>query len=494
MAFVQNRNHNLLSGLISGCTPLARSMFVYKTKTARGWVILGALMLFGVLTAQNQVIPKKGVKRITYDRLYQTMSDLTAQEMERFKNMGLAPFFDGSYRQPFKLYARDMGQVCLSVNHHQVSGDNCIYYMGHYAVNEPVSKELVYIGDGNDSLLNRLDLTGKLVLVNLNPLTRSFTLINKLQKKEVWGVLGFSAADSSQFEKAVSFNTRIRNAIGLSQNRPSDPSSGVRMYIISNNQLPVITGLSARELAHKVVDVESMLTFRVTMQSPIHIREVTTWNISGVFKGANSTEPPVVVTAHYDHIGKQPGGICWGADDNASGVASIIEVARAYSRIKLKQQRDIVFVAFGAEEVGLVGSEVFMESFEKKDVYANINIDMIGRRDTLTKENYVYIMGTQNNPRLHQLHQEANLQTVNLNLDYAYGRETGYGSMMNRSDHYHFYKKDIPVIAFFSGLHNDYHTPLDTLDKIDFPLMTRRVQLVFGTLYLLANSDDVGRQ
>ena len=237
-----------------------------------------------------------------------------------------------------------------------------------------------------------------------------------------------------------------------------------------------------------------MLTFRVTMQSPIHIREVTTWNISGVFKGANSTEPPVVVTAHYDHIGKQRGGICWGADDNASGVASIIEVARAYSRIKLKQKRDIVFVAFGAEEVGLVGSEVFMESFEKKDVYANINIDMIGRRDTLTKENYVYIMGTQNNPILHQLHQEANLQTVNLNLDYAYGRETGYGSMMNRSDHYHFYKKDIPVIAFFSGLHNDYHTPLDTLDKIDFPLMTRRVQLVFGTLYLLANSDDVGRQ
>lgn len=511
MALIQNR-HDDFSSSLSSVSSAAGQVFNGKTKTQRWWVFMGALLVFGVLTAQNPIIPKKGLKRITQAGLYQTMSDLTSQEMagrapgtpggdlaadyieKRFKDMGLAPFFNGSYRQPFMLYGRDMGPVSLSVNNRQVTGEESIYYLGHYAVNEPVNKEVVYIGDGNDSVLSRLDLTDKLVLVNLNPLTRSYTLINKLQKKQVWGVLGFSAADSSQFDKAVSFNTRIRRMIGLSPKEPAEPSAGVRMFILNNDQLPVITGFSAADLAQTAVDVDRLLTFSATIQSPIHVKEVTTWNIAGVLKGENSKEPPVVVTAHYDHIGQQPSGICWGADDNASGVATIIEVAKAYRRTKSQPQRDIVFVAFGAEEVGLVGSEVFMDSFVRKDVYANINIDMIGRRDTLTKENYIYIMGTHKSPELHRLHQDANIQTVNLNLDYAYERQSGYGSMMNRSDHYHFYKKDIPVIAFFSGLHDDYHTPLDTLDKIDFPLMTRRVQLVFGTLFLLANSYDVGKQ
>lgn len=509
MTLIQNRHDDFSSSLFSGWLSASGLFFYRKTKSFQRLFLLGALMMFGVLAAQNPVVPQKGVKRITQTGLYQTMSDLTASDMagrapgtpggdlaahyieKRFKAMGLAPFFDGSYRQPFKLFGREMGTVSLTVNNQQITGDKSIYYMGHYAVNEPVNRELVYIGDGNDSLLSRIDLTDKLVLVNLNPLTRSYTLINKLQKKQVWGVVGFAAADSSQFDKAVSFNTRIRSLIGLAPIKPAEPSAGVRLYILNNNQLPLITGLSAYELAQTNVDADRLLTFRASIQSPIYIREVTTWNIAAVLKSDNSQEPPLVVTAHYDHIGQQPSGICWGADDNASGVASIIEVAKAYSRIKSKPQRDIVFVAFGAEEVGLVGSEVFMDSFEREDVYANINIDMIGRRDTLTKENYIYIMGTHKNPELHRLHQDANIQTVNLNLDYAYERQTGFGSMMNRSDHYHFYKKDIPVIAFFSGLHGDYHTPLDTLDKIDFPLMTRRVRLVFATLYLLANSDEL---
>jgi Zn-dependent M28 family amino/carboxypeptidase len=283
----------------------------------------------------------------------------------------------------------------------------------------------------------------------------------------------------------------MRSLIGLSKKNTGKVVKGLRSYIINNNQLPALIGFSAAELAQNQWNVDGLIVKNVTMHSPITFSEVPTWNIVGVLKGTDSNAKPVVVTAHYDHVGRQPGGVCLGADDNASGVSAIIQVAAAYAALKKKPVRDIIFVAFGAEELGLIGSEYFMSNFNKEDIFANINVDMIGRRDTISKDNYVYILGTRDKPIIHNLHREANLQTVNLQLDYAYGNEVGSSSMMNRSDHYHFYKKEIPVIAFFSGLHGDYHTPRDTIEKIDFPLMTKRVQLIFATLYLLVNADSL---
>lgn len=473
------------------------------------FLVFAGLALTVSLSAQKVVVPKQGLKKITEAELYKTMSVLASDSLEgrapgepgdekaaayieqQYQHAGLKPFYGNSFRQEFLLYGKEWKDVVLKVNGETITGSDAIFYLGNRPVDEPEHKEMVFIGTVNDSVLATLDLTDKLVLVNLNPLTRSYAAVNKLEAKGVWGVVAFSEGDTMQFKNAVGFNSRMRKLIGLNQKKPVAPEKGLRFYIINNNQLPALTGFTASELAQKEICSGNLIEIPVTMHSPIDVNEVTTWNIAGVLKGIDAKAKPVIVTAHYDHVGKQPNGVCLGADDNASGVSTIIQVAAAYSGLKKKPLRDIVFVAFGAEELGLIGSEYFTKDYNKEDVFANINVDMIGRRDTVTKDNYIYILGTDKNPITHNLHQEANRQTVNLKLDYAYGQDSGSSSMMNRSDHYHFYKKGIPVISFFSGLHADYHTPRDTIEKIDFPLMTKRVQLVFATLYLLVNTNSL---
>ena len=475
----------------------------------RNFIVSAYLLMAISIVAQNAVIPKQGLEKITEAQLFNVMSVLASDSLggrapgelggekaaayieQKFQEVGLKPYFEGDYRQEFMLYVKSWDAVSLSMNTHTINGNDAIYYLGNVPVYNPEQKEFIYIGDGRDSIIENLDLTDKLVLVNLNPLTRSYSVLNKLEAKGVWGVVAFSSDDSTQFNRTVKFNTRMRQMVGLGKQKPSEVVKGLRSYIINNNQLPAITGFTASELAHSNFNADSLIVKNISIQSPIIFNEVATWNIVGVLKGTDLTAKPVVVSAHYDHVGQQPGGVCLGADDNASGVSAIIQVAGAYSGLKKKPVRDIIFVAFGAEELGLIGSEYFMTNFNKEDIFANINVDMIGRRDTLSKDNYVYILGTSNNPITHNLHQQANRQTVNLQLDYAYGNEVGSSSMMNRSDHYPFYKKGIPVIAFFSGLHGDYHTPRDTIEKIDFPLMTKRVQLIFATLYLVVNSDSL---
>ncbi len=461
------------------------------------------------LVAQQTIIPQRGIKKITSNKLYNNMSVLASPEFggrapgepggekaatyieKQFKKYGLKPYYGNTYRQEFLLYRKSREAVTMKSDEHTFSGNDQIFYMGNRSVNTSAEKELVYIGNANDTILSALDLKNKLVLVNLASLTRSYALINKLEAKGVWGVMGFSDYDSTQFRKTVSFNSRIQKLAGLGYKKPVEPETGIRLYILNNKVLQAFTGLTAAELSKKEINKDNLLVKTVSILSPIVINEIPTWNIAAVIKGSNPSAKAIAVTAHYDHIGQQGSGLCLGADDNASGVSAIMQVASAYKGLKKKPERDIIFIAFGAEELGLLGSEHFMKDYSKDDFFANINIDMIGRRDTATKDNYVYIIGTDKNPFTHNLHQNANRQTVNLNLDYAYNKTSGYGSMINLSDHYHFYKKNIPVIAFFSGLHDDYHTPGDTIEKIDFQLMTKRVQLVFATLYLLVNSESI---
>lgn len=478
--------------------------------TNRFFLICFVFFISVTLSAQKILVPQKGLKKITSEELYRTLSVLASDSLEgrapgtpgdvkaadfieqEFKKNGLKPYFGNSYRQEIKLYGKKWEDPVLLVNDVQISGSEAIFYLGNRSVDEFEHKELVYIANATDSIINALDLTDKLVLVDLNPLTRSYTIMNKLEAKGVWGVMGFCSLDLSQFHNAVSFNNRMRNLVGLSPRMPVPSERGVRLFVLNNNQLPAIIGFSDTELRDMRFDSSNLLTKKVSIKSPVLIDEVITWNIAGVLKGTNPNLKPMAVTAHYDHVGRQSDGICLGADDNASGVSAIIQVAAAYNAVKKKPVRDVLFVAFGAEELGIIGSEQFMKDYERTDFHANINIDMIGRRDTATKENYVYVMGTAKNPITHQIHQNANIQTVNLKLDYAHGRESSSSGMMSRSDHYHFYRKGIPVVSFFSGLHGDYHTPRDTVDKIDFPLMTRRVQLVFATLYMLVNTEYLG--
>jgi len=200
----------------------------------------------------------------------------------------------------------------------------------------------------------------------------------------------------------------------------------------------------------------------------------TVHNVAGYLPG--TTDEYVVIGAHYDHLGlgeqfsmapSLAGTIHPGADDNASGTAGVIELARWFVT-QPKQKRGILFLTFAGEELGLLGSSYFVNHPllpNDKDV-TMINMDMIGR----VRDGKVFIGGVGTGTTLKKLLEEATPK-YGLHIDYS---EAGYGS----SDHTSFTAKQVPVLFFFSGLHADYHKPSDTWDKIDAPDAAKVLQLV----------------
>ncbi|MFT3737388.1 MAG: M20/M25/M40 family metallo-hydrolase [Breznakibacter sp.] len=476
-------------------------------KPANLFVILLFILPIAVF-GQDVDIPEKALKHIRERDLRSTMSVLTSERLEgratgqpgadkaadyiagRFSKLGLQPFENGSYFQTFNMWGTQYGMAEILVNGNRIVGDTALFNIGTVAQNNKITRQLVFVGNANDSLLARMDLQDKVVLAMFGNLNRRLSLVSKLQKKGVFAVIGFNPDNDAQYDEAKNGALKLRSYASLSMRKPIIQEEGLKMVILNNTQLPVLIGKSASELKLLADQVDPSLPLGATIEMilPMHEENAVAKNVIGVLKGSDVDAKPIAVTAHYDHVGRQPdGSVCLGADDNASGVSVVLEVAESFTKLKEKPSHDIYFIAFTAEELGLYGSAYFMKDRKRDDFFANINIDMIGRQDTLTKDNYVYILGTDKKPWAHELHQKANAKTVNLKLDYHYNQSTGMGSYMNRSDHFHFYKLGIPVISFFSGLHDDYHTPRDTMDKINFPLMTQRAKLVFATLYMLDN-------
>ncbi len=220
-------------------------------------------------------------------------------------------------------------------------------------------------------------------------------------------------------------------------------------------------------------------------------------NVIAYIEGSEKPEELIVVSAHLDHIGIKKEEIYYGADDNASGTVAIMEIAQAFKAAKAKGQhpkRSIVFLHFTAEEVGLQGSKYYVENpvFKLDNTIANLNIDMIGRVDEAHKDhpNYIYIIGADRiSKELNYVSEAVNKKFYNLNFDYKYNEEDDPNRYYYRSDHYNFAKKNIPVIFYFNGVHDDYHAPTDTPEKINFELLEKRTRLIFSTAWYLANQD-----
>ncbi len=193
----------------------------------------------------------------------------------------------------------------------------------------------------------------------------------------------------------------------------------------------------------------------------------------------------IVLGAHYDHLGHGGHGslargshkIHFGADDNASGTAVLLELAEAFSILQGLNSRTLVFIAFSGEELGLLGSQYFVKhpTFSLKHIVAMINMDMVGR----LRENKLQIFGSGTSSVWPAVigRGESLVRGFRINLS----SKGGFGP----SDHTSFYKKKIPVLHFFTGLHKDYHKPSDTLDKINAKGAAKIGQLVFQIVWAL---------
>ena len=241
--------------------------------------------------------------------------------------------------------------------------------------------------------------------------------------------------------------------------------------------------------------------------------EVDSENVIAIIEGTEKPEEYLILTAHLDHVGYGRTGsrlrksyigevkdrIHNGADDDGSGTVAMLEIAQAFKQASKKgkgPKRSIIFLHVTGEEKGLLGSAYYSDNpiYPLSNTVANLNLDMIGRIDPTRKgdkREYIYIIGSDHDSQdLHEISEQTNLQTVNLDLDYRYNAKDDPQRFYYRSDHYNFAKKGIPIIFYFSGTHEDYHLPSDTPDKINYDLLELRSKLIFYTAWNIANRDQ----
>lgn len=241
-----------------------------------------------------------------------------------------------------------------------------------------------------------------------------------------------------------------------------------RMLSVSGYSIGQIEKLIKQD--KKPVSFDMSIT--INGNSDVVPQKVTTRNVIGLLRGTdpNLATEYVIIGGHYDHLGfggpssgsRTPDtlAIHYGADDNASGTVGVMELAEKFASQRKSLKRSIVFVAFAAEEMGLLGSREFTRQplIDLKKISAMINLDMIGRLNPETKSITIGGSGT-------SVQSDSLILVLAANRSFEIRRSPeGYGP----SDHASFYSENIPVFFFTTGAHEDYHTPADVADKINY--------------------------
>jgi Zn-dependent M28 family amino/carboxypeptidase len=221
-------------------------------------------------------------------------------------------------------------------------------------------------------------------------------------------------------------------------------------------------------------------------------------NIWAYIEGSEKPDEVLVISAHYDHVGIKNGDIYNGADDDGSGTVAVLQIAEAFQKAKKAgngPKRSILFLHVTGEEHGLHGSRFYSENplFPIANTIADINIDMIGRRDVEHEKtnNYVYVIGADRlSTDLHNITIAQNKKYTKIDLDFKFNDPKDPNHFYERSDHYNFAKNGIPAVFLFNGVHADYHKKTDEVDKIEFDALAKRTQLAFAIAWDLVNRPD----
>ena len=257
------------------------------------------------------------------------------------------------------------------------------------------------------------------------------------------------------------------------------------------------SGNSATTLEKKINDKLKPLSFntgiKIKGSAEIIPRKATTYNVAGFIEGSDPEKRNqwIILGAHYDHIGLGGAGsstrtpdttaVHYGADDNASGVASLIEIAEKFALNEKYPERSFLFLAFGAEEMGLLGSKHFVDSsmIPLDSVSLMMNLDMVGRM----KDGRLQVIGTGTSD-------EGEGIITGLAVEDSITLTTspeGFGA----SDQSSFYAKDIPVIFLTTGVHVDYHTPGDMAEKLNYQDMVKVDDYAYQILDSISRLDSM---
>lgn len=221
---------------------------------------------------------------------------------------------------------------------------------------------------------------------------------------------------------------------------------------------------------------------KIFLEVQFETKPVDAHNIVAKVEGSDPLlkDEVVIVGGHYDHEGKDNhGDVYGGANDNASGSAAVMEIARAFRELEPKPKRTILFILFTAEEKGLLGARYYVDNplFPLDKTVAMIDLDMISRNNV----DQLSVVGKYQYPQLFKIAEDINKNTTNFELN------SNVDAFIRNSDHFPFMRKKIPSLFFNSGEHDDLHTPRDTVELIDVEKTEKAAQLVFLTLWEIAN-------
>jgi len=274
-------------------------------------------------------------------------------------------------------------------------------------------------------------------------------------------------------------------------------SDKITAAIIGEDGKTVFAKMNDGSLKGKSYKANIDLSFKKTSLT------TTVDNVMGMIEGTDKKDEYVIITAHYDHVGKRNDTtIFYGADDDGSGTVSVLELAEAFAKAKAAgkgPRRSILFMTVSGEEHGLWGSKYYSDHpvYPLEKTTVNLNIDMIGRigNDYMKDKdsaNYVYVIGDNKlSSDLTPITDAVNTKYTGLKLDRKYNDPNDPNRFYFRSDHYNFAEKGVPIIFYFNGVHPDYHRPTDTPDKIRYELMEKRARLVYYTALEMANRDEM---
>jgi hypothetical protein len=368
------------------------------------------------------------------------------------------------------------------------------------------SLNAVFLGKGTDAGMEEVQVKGKAAVIMANGagFQEWRSLSEKMNEAEAAVTFLVVAETAEDYSSLLTRFKRYFMGSSLGFKQKENISGGI--FLISQETAANMFGAEADKLKTAAEENEagkkgalkkikpSEITYLVKRQSDVMMTE----NVLGFLEGTDKKDEILVISSHYDHIGKRGDDINNGADDDGSGTSSVMEIAEAFVEAKKAgkgPRRSILFITVTGEEKGLLGSQYYVENpvFPLENTVADLNIDMIGRFDPEHKDDkeFVYLVGSDRlSTELHELSEKTNETFIGLSLDYTYNDEKHPDRIYYRSDHWNFAKNGIPIIFYFTGIHEDYHKPTDTIDKIEFELLQKRTSLVYYTAWVLANREE----
>jgi hypothetical protein len=433
-----------------------------------------------------------------------------------FKSVGLTPGNNGSYRQYYSLYKETMKDAAINIDGNKLLLHNDFQPLqSNYSASMRFS-EVVFAGYGivdgdkrND--YKDLNVAGKLVLIadgipaDYKPTTgqgfgNPSSVNGKMTAALKLGASGILIVYANFPRKAPAATEGRWSMSGFKSSQSLFGfaiSTEIAGKILREDGSTLMGKIQAGTIAPKAYKAELELSYTGQVQT----EKVS--NVLGLLEGTDKKDEYVVITAHYDHIGKRNDTtIYYGADDDGSGTTGVLELAEAFVKAKAEgkgPRRSILFMTVSGEEKGLWGSRYYSEHpvYPLEKTTVDLNIDMIGRIGTeylkdKDSTNYVYIIGDDKlSTDLAPITDMINNNYMSMKLDRKYNDPKDPNRFYFRSDHYNFAEKGVPIIFYFNGTHADYHRPTDTPDKINYPMMAKRTQLVFYTAWEMANRNEM---